>query len=292
MKVKVNRAGQLLILITIFLGVAAANTANNGLYIVVSFLLAGMLISGTLSLYNLKNLEINLKFPEEVFAQNPVLATVKVKKNSKFPSFLIKISNAVDKVIFPKVSRVWSTGKLKFLFPKRGYYEGVKLKVSSDFPLGMFTREYETEVKVNLIVYPKPIPAHFNPETMKEEEGDKESKSTVSGYEEVKEIRDYAGEPLKLIHWKVSAKLGDLKVKEMLAEEESPIILSLESVSGDLETKLSKLTYLILKFTKEGHSVGLKLKEKFIEPSKGWEHARKLLKELALYNQNYGFHMS
>ncbi|AAC07440.1 DUF58 domain-containing protein [Aquifex aeolicus] len=292
MKVRVNRAGQLLILLTIFLGVAAANTANNGLYIVVSFLLAGMLISGVISLYNLKNIDVRIKFPEEVFAQTPTFATVSLRKNARYTSFLIKVSNKIDEVIFPKVSREWVSEKIKFLFQKRGYYEKVKVKISSDFPFGMFRREYEKDVRIKLIVFPKPIPTTFNPKTMKEEEGEKQSSSVVKGYEEVKEIRDYVGEPMKLIHWKASARLGELKVKEMLTEEQNPIILSLDSVSGDLETKLSKLTYLVLKLSKEGYSVGVKLGNKLIEPARGQEHVRQILKELALYNLDYGVHLS
>ncbi|RUM31095.1 MAG: DUF58 domain-containing protein [Aquifex sp.] len=292
MKVRVNRSGQLLILLTIFLGVAAANTANNGLYIVVSFLLAGMLISGLISLYNLKGIEIRLKFPEEVFAQTPTLATLNLRKKTKFPSFLVRVSSKTGEVVLPKIPGEWVSEELKFSFPKRGYYKSVKLKISSDFPFGMFRREYEKEVYVNLIVYPKLLPTVFSPETMKEKEGEEKNLSTVRGYEDIREIKDYAGEPMKLIHWRVSAKLGELKVKEMIAEEESPIVLSLDSVSGDLETKLSKLTYLILKFSREGYSVGLKLGDKVIEPGKGKEHVRQLLKELALYNLDYGLHLS
>jgi len=57
-RVKVNRAGIFFTGVTIFLGVSAVNTSNNLLYLVVSFLLSFMLLSGMLSLYNLKGLSL------------------------------------------------------------------------------------------------------------------------------------------------------------------------------------------------------------------------------------------
>jgi hypothetical protein len=40
--------------------------------------------------------------------------------------------------------------------------------------------------------------------------------------------------PVKLIHWKLSAKVGKLYVKDFLAEESPPVVLSLDMVDGGL----------------------------------------------------------
>ncbi|HIP43323.1 MAG TPA: DUF58 domain-containing protein, partial [Aquifex aeolicus] len=71
MRVKVNRTGKIFIGVTILLGVAAVNTGNNLLYLIVSSLLSGMLIAGFISLRNFKNLRLTINFPYEVYASIP-----------------------------------------------------------------------------------------------------------------------------------------------------------------------------------------------------------------------------
>ena len=147
----------------------------------------------------------------------------------------------------------------------------------------MFVRYYEEEFNEKLVVFPKPIPAkEFLTNGFENQEGPQES-LTSPGYEELKEIRDYRGEPMKLIHWKVSAKTDSLKVKDMSALERGAIVLTLNSVSGDLETKLSKLTYLVNELMSKGYAVGVDLGKVKIPPGKGEKHRLKILRALALY---------
>lgn len=285
MRVKVNKTGKIFIGVTIFLGVAAVNTGNNLLYLIVSSLLSGMLIAGFISLKNLKNLRLTINFPYEVYASIPVKGKVGIKKEDNYYSFLIRVDNGFSKILFPYVDKKFRFKELLFIFPNRGYYEKVKLKISSDFPLGMFARFFETEIKVNLVVFPKPINTDLREFILEEEKGESKSFLQVKGYEDIKDIRDYRNEPMKLIHWKLSAKTQSLKVKDMVRNENRSVILSLNSVEGDLETKLSKLTYLINELMDRGFSVALKLDNTFIPPSFGQKHKLKLLRELAVYGK-------
>ena len=283
MKVKVNRAGKIYITLTIFLGIAAVNTANNLLYMVVSVLLGVMLISGIVSYLNLLGVKIYLKPPREVYAGKRESFKVFAYKENKLPSFLIEVSNKVSRFFFVYLSQKVSEGKLEFLFERRGFYESFEIEVSSEFPLGFFKRFYTIEVNLNLVVFPKPVKTPLSEILTNKSKDSSGMKFYKKGFEEVKDLREYSGEPLKLIHWKVSAKTEKLMVKNMLSQEESSIILSLEDVSGDLETKLSKLTYLVNELMKNGYSVGLKLKDKEIPPARGEKHRLFLLREIALY---------
>lgn len=283
MKVKVNRAGKFFILLTIFLGIAAVNTGNNLLYVIVSFLLATMLLSGVISYLNLKGLKITLKPPKEIYAGIPAEFEVSIKKEGKLPSFMIEVSSKGSSVLFLYVSNKPVKGKITLIFPKRGQVESLELTVSSEFPLGMFVRYYRLELPIKLVVFPKPIPTkEFLSFGFENKEGFQES-FTSFGYDELREIRDYRGEPMKLIHWKVSAKTDSLKVKDMSALERGLVILTLNSVSGDLETRLSKLTYLVNKLMNNGYAVGVDLGKFKIAPGRGQRHRLKLLSALALY---------
>ncbi len=283
MKVKVNRAGKFFILLTILLGIAAVNTGNNLLYIVVSILLSTMLLSGIISYINLQGLKLNLKPPKEIYAGIPAEFEAYLKKENRFPSFMIDVTGNGESVLFPYVTKTPLKRRINFIFSRRGEVESVKVIVSSEFPLGMFVRYYAVEIPLKLVIFPKPFPTkEFLSSGYENSEGLQESFTSV-GYDELKEIRDYRGEPMKLIHWKVSAKLDTLKVKDMSALERGAIVLTLNSVSGDLETKLSKLTYLVNELMGKGYAVGVDLGKVKIPPGKGEKHKLKILRALALY---------
>ena len=284
MRVKVRRSGTVFIGATVFLGVAAANTGNNLLYIVVSAMLSLMLVSGVVSILNIRGIEVRLIPPLEVFAGRRVRFRVLVRKGFRVPSFLIRLSSDVDEVLFPLVDDRWREERLYLLFNKRGRVDRVKLILSSDFPLGMFVRSMEVEVKTDIIVFPKPVPTAVPIGAAdKRKESGSSRPTSVKGYEEFKGIKDYAGEPMKLIHWKLTAKRGEITVREMLSEDKEPVILSLDIVDGDLETRLSKLAYLTVRFIDEGYPVGLKLNGKELPPERGELQKVAILRELALY---------
>ena len=284
MKVKVKRSGAVFIGVTVFLGVAAANTGNNLLYMIVSSMLALMLVSGTSSILNLKGLRLKLIPPSEVFANRRAKFRIVLYKEKFFPSFLIRVSSESDEVLLPIVDRSLREEFLELRFPKRGVHRKVRLTLSSDFPLGMFIRQTDIEVDTELIVFPEPVPTDI-PKAGKsfKEEGQSELPSKTKGYEELRSIKPYGGEPMKLIHWKLSAKKDELMVKELLQEEKEPVVLRFESIKGSVEEKLSKLAYLTIKLIDMGYPVGLVIGDKEIPPRRGNKQKLLILEELALY---------
>ena len=285
MRVKVRRSGSVFIGVTVFLGVAAANTGNNLLYILVSALLSIMLVSGMVSLINLRGIRLTLIPPPRVFAGSPATFRVILRKRGPFPSFLIRVSSGTDSCLFTIVDSRPREGRIEITFARRGRVGSVTLTVMSDFPLGMFVRSYEAEVGLNLVVFPRPLPSPLRFEETKES-ADREGRSVsayTKGYDEVRDIREYSGEPMKLIHWKVTAKVGDLMIKETVSETKRPVILSLESVEGDLETRISRITYLAMKLIAEGYPVGLRIGDREIPPGSGEDHLVRILSELATY---------
>ena len=88
----VTRAGIVYIAITVLIGVAALNTGNNLLYIVVAAMLSAILVSGIASAIVLRDLKLDLRLPEHVFAGRPVLGRVVVRNpRSRIPAFSIRV---------------------------------------------------------------------------------------------------------------------------------------------------------------------------------------------------------
>src|SRR5215467_4655182 len=73
---EVTRAGALYVVVVLVIGIAALNTGNNLLYIIVAAMLAAIVVSGIASSVCLRGLQLELKVPEHIFAGTDVLATV------------------------------------------------------------------------------------------------------------------------------------------------------------------------------------------------------------------------
>lgn len=288
-EVKVNFGGKLYVGFTLLVGFGAVNTGNNILYILLSFLLALMGVSGFLSRYNLKGLRVYFYPPEEVWCCNETTFGVGIKNLKRFPSFLVEV---VQEKIGLKVSfdmvKGYIRGEAKVSFPKRGLYKIGKLRVSSTFPFGLFWRAFEVDTQEEILVFPKPVEVEVPPSVLRSQKSLKQAFLEVKvqrlGSDTVEGIKEYGGEGFRLIHWKAFAKYGELYAKELAGEETvREVIVDFDKIPAkNLEERISKAAYLVLKFKKLGYAVGLRHKDNEIPPALGREHFRKLMEYLAL----------
>ncbi len=70
---EVTKTGVVYVLVTLVIGIAALNTGNNLLYIVVAAMLAAILVSGVVSALVLRGLKLDVRLPEHVFARRSVV---------------------------------------------------------------------------------------------------------------------------------------------------------------------------------------------------------------------------
>jgi uncharacterized protein (DUF58 family) len=94
----VTRAGLIYILVSVVIGIAAINTGNNLLYVVVAALLSAILVSGIASALVLRSLALDVHLPEHVFAGRPMLARFLLRNTSSWlPSFSVRVVPAKRK---------------------------------------------------------------------------------------------------------------------------------------------------------------------------------------------------
>jgi uncharacterized protein (DUF58 family) len=87
---EVTRAGAVYMVLVLIIGVAALNTGNNLLYIIVAAMLAAIAVSGIASAACLDRLELQLNVPDHIFAGLDVTATLSVRNPRKwFPALSI-----------------------------------------------------------------------------------------------------------------------------------------------------------------------------------------------------------
>jgi uncharacterized protein (DUF58 family) len=112
----VTRAGIVYVVVTVVIAIAALNTGNNLLYIVVAAMLAAILVSGVVSAWVLRWLELDVRLPEHVFAGRRVSGHIVLRNPRRhLPSFSIRVVSTRKKR--KKAVRQWQWEATTFAFP-------------------------------------------------------------------------------------------------------------------------------------------------------------------------------
>lgn len=126
---EVTRVGVVYVLVTLVIGIAALNTGNNLLYIVVAAMLSAILVSGVASAAVLRRLELDVRVPQHVFAGRAATGKI-VLRNSRrrLPSFSVGVvaSRKNDK---KKSAMRWEWEAVTFAFPSNRPAEEQWLKL-------------------------------------------------------------------------------------------------------------------------------------------------------------------
>ncbi len=249
-----------------------------------------MAVSGIFGWINIKGNELQIELPDEIYDGMDTLLTIRLLNRKSFmPSFLITVKVCGGECAFTMVLRSGSeTGSMVRRFRGRGRKAFGEIRIESCFPINFFVRIKKYDVGATFTVFPAPLAcsalAGHDDNGMR---GDAAGRFRGSGGDLLR-ILDYTGkEPIKLIHWRISAKYEDLKVKEMSTSLNQPLIIDIENLAGgDLERALSCGAFLVNMFIRRNRPVGLKLGRTLINPDVTRAHRLALLTELALYGKN------
>jgi len=103
-----TREGMAYITIVLVIGVAALNTGNNLLFIIVSAMLGAFVVSGIASAGMLRNLQLDVALPNHVFAKRPVQARLELRNLRPWaPAFSV---NVTPKLKPPRLRNKWQRG--------------------------------------------------------------------------------------------------------------------------------------------------------------------------------------
>lgn len=248
-----------------------------------------MAVSGIVGRSNLAGVEVTVDLPPEIYDGAETLLQVRLHNRRRWPACLIQVQMAGQTATFPVVERRSAQVRsLPVTFHGRGRRPLEPVLISSIFPINFFLRRCRQPLAGEVTVFPAPrrclLPAQA---------GDRrtggELRRQARGYEgDLSRISDYrGGEPLKMIHWKLSARHDALKVKELSAVAREPVLLDLATLpGGPLEERLRSAAYLVNRYLREQRPVGLRLGGRTIPPALSAPHRQRLLTELALYGQD------
>jgi len=113
---EVTRQGLVYLALTLLIGVAALNTGNNLLFIVVAAMLGGVLVSGVVSAVMISGLEAGVHLPHHVFAGQSYAGAVLLHNRRRLPVFSISVVPPVRKA----ERATWRWHRSVFTYPAAG----------------------------------------------------------------------------------------------------------------------------------------------------------------------------
>ena len=224
-------AGTRFVFLTLAIGVAAVNTGNNLLYLILGMMLSLIIVSGILSEQSLRKISVDWRFPIRIFAQQPVPVEVRITNGKRFlPSFSFRVDAGTDpaqSVYTFKLSAHQSTAFAHTTrFEKRGWQTLPPLRFHTTFPFGFFHKSLIRPPLRTVLVYPRVLPVPPSFEWMSSRPGqDHEYRQRGSGAT-LHNLRDYTPlDDARGIHWKASARESKLLLKEYEREEDDNVHL-------------------------------------------------------------------
>jgi uncharacterized protein (DUF58 family) len=239
MEYKVTREGWIYMAGIMLVALPALNTGNNLLFLILASLIAVILMSGVLSSITLSGVAMRLQLPEHIFAGQTVRARIELENEKlTLPSFSLKVEAVQPKnatapavvlsspVYFPYLPRkARAEQSVPLTFARRGVYRQESFRIVTRFPFGFLQKAHRLDLKAEAVVYPSVEPAQEFFEILPGLQGALESLNKGRG-DELYALRDYVpNDSARHVHWKASARLGSLMVREFAREEDYRVLL-------------------------------------------------------------------
>jgi uncharacterized protein (DUF58 family) len=222
-------SGWLLAGLTFFFFVAATNTLAGWLYVLSGIGIALLAIAAILPERILRNIFVRRKPIHPVSVGDQLRVELVLENPTKHPKALIQLQDMLPHVLGrPVVHAVESLppqGSYHWVYfqptQRRGIYRWQTVQLRTAAPLGLFwCRRSRTEA-VKAVVYPTVLPLTRCPlidemvrESRLQFSRDRRHQAATEGI--TRSLRPYRwGDPIRLVHWRTSARYGELRVREL-----------------------------------------------------------------------------
>lgn len=232
---KATREGRRFILAACLIGLAAVNTGNNLIYLILSLMVSFVLLSFAVLRFTLPGLSARMVIRHPVFAGDPASACLMLENASgRIPAYSVHMTLNDRRIsAAPAYCAVVPPGGhdeacREIAFRRRGRYDTVACELSSSFPFALFKRRRKVDCLAGITVYPG----------LRDVSGIDLSTGKVGGparlagwSDELHSLREYrAGDDVRNIHWKASAKSDALIVREFAGHDAARITLVLDNL--------------------------------------------------------------
>ncbi len=303
-----TRDGWWCLFVVIGLGVAAVNTGNNLLYLLVSLLLGLIVVSGILSEQTMRGLHLAGAEPEEIYASRPALLGAGIANRKRWlTSYSVTLELLAAEA---RADTAAGAGQARFLYvphleagaerlvtweetlPQRGRRRLAGMRITTRFPFGLFVKAGRPALNSEVVVYPAVRPVSSALLRELGGVGDAATRRRGRG-SDLYNLRSYrAGDDPRLIHWRSTAKTQALTVRELEAEttEDTRIVLSGAAAADAalLEAGLSEAASVAVHLLRAGSGVEVAGPGITVPLGRGRGQIRRVLTALALYQPGAG----
>jgi uncharacterized protein (DUF58 family) len=236
-KLKLTREGKYFIFITFGVGVAAINTGNNLLYLLLGMLLSLIIVSGVLSELSLRHLTVTRRLPPRAQVGRPHLVEIEVYNHKRrVPSYAIEVEDlragqpADKRCFFLKISpRSAQVAAYRRTPARRGRDRHVGFRVATRFPFGLFEKSREVSADDELIIYPAVDPVRL-PQL---ESGDRTGGESALGRGNGDEIHGLRlmreGDDPRDIYWRKSTLPEQRVLRERATDTRRDVAFAIDS---------------------------------------------------------------
>ena len=293
--IRITKVGLWFIILTILVAVPAANTGNNALYLVEATMLSLLVVSGLISRQNLRRLEIDFAPPREVYVNEPFDIGFELRNRGHlWPRWLLVLTGTEQtrSVLVPYLPRRSALqGNLEVTATRRGLLRLEHAHLASIFPLGLFRKGMRYRVDMDLLVFPEVRASVEFRQKGLGGVGEQPARRIGVG-PELHSLRAFRlGDDRRGIHWKQTARTGEMVYMEKEAETGERISVVLDNAVGDLSTALREASFEALisdaataahYYLERNYEVELVTRNEVVGFGRGRAHRRRILEALAL----------
>lgn len=276
-----------LILLLILFG--SINYENSLGYMLTFLLVALGFLAMIYTHFNINQLVIKLGRAEPVFAGQDILFPVYISQSSNATRPNLKLLSETGQTSTAHlIDQTETECKLSLTTHHRGYLSPGRIKLSSEYPLGLFHAWSWLKLQSKCLVYPAPD-SHHHPLSFLDDNSQGITISDKQGVDDFAGIRQYhVGDLPNHMAWKAIAKTGELQTKLFNHETSKKIWISWKNTSEilDIEQRLSILCRMIIDACENNTVYGLDIPGTSIAPASGLQHKHQCLKALALFGHN------
>ncbi len=281
---------------TLIIGLAATNTGNNLLYLILAMMLSFLAISGMLSEQTMRHVRARREIPRRLFAGTTAPVGVSLANGKRrLPSYALHLSetdpgSGMERAhFFLKIAaRSQDTWQYTLAFPRRGWHVFPGLRLFTRFPFGLFSKISRPLLMEPVLVYPaiRPLTPNEIPAVLDPGSRERPRRGHGAGLYNLRPYRP--GDDPRLIHWKTSARTGDLVLKETEDEDRPRLRIAIadpapEAPASAVEADISYAASLAAHALRRGTHVQLATPEGVTEFGQGESHLDRILERLALY---------
>ena len=240
--------GWVLIIIGLCFFGAATNTMAGWLYVLSGIMFALLIVSAFLSRKALQKIKIRRYHIAPVSVGEELTLELDLHNLTNKPLNLIQITDLIPSFLCNKPQakpiefippRQKYSLNYSFTPKQRGVYQWNNIQLRTGTPFGLFWCSRIQKHKAKAIVYPQVLPLKRCPLIEQIGQDDSTRLQSQRLYQKANEgvtraLRQYRqGDPTRLIHWKSSAKFGELQVRELeIVTGGEEVIICLDTTSS------------------------------------------------------------